>query len=132
MAFSSLRAVLPSPHPPAAKDSVSKAPDVVGIAQNKFQATNKVNQVKLVGSMSRRDAMSCLFATLMATSVGSDPAEARSVKPETRRKIREKLNKLREKAGVPKEKTDANLKNKEIPPESPEDKLTAPLVEATL
>ncbi|RWW05494.1 hypothetical protein GW17_00031222 [Ensete ventricosum] len=97
-----------------------------------MQATNKVNQVKLVGSMSRRDAMSCLFATLMATSVGSGPAEARSVKPETRRKIREKLNKLREKAGVPKEKTDANLKNKEIPPESPEDKLTAPLVEATL
>ncbi|CAL9128974.1 unnamed protein product [Musa textilis] len=102
MAFASLRAVLPSPHPPAAKESVSKAPDVVGIAQNKFQATNKVNQVKLVGSMSRRDAMSCLFATLMATSALSGPAEARSVKQENRRKIREKLNKLREKAGVPK------------------------------
>ncbi|CAD5168487.1 uncharacterized protein LOC103998633 [Musa acuminata AAA Group] len=127
MAFSSFRAVLPSPHPPAAKDS-----DVVGIAQNKFRATNKVNEVKLVGSISRRDAMSCLFATLMATSARSDPAEARSVKPETRRKIREKLNKLREKAGVPKDKTAANPKNKENPPASPEDRLTAPLVEATL
>lgn len=97
-----------------------------------MQATNKVNEVKLVGSISRRDAMSCLFATLMATSARSDPAEARSVKPETRRKIREKLNKLREKAGVPKDKTAANPKNKENPPASPEDRLTAPLVEATL
>lgn len=45
-------------------------------------------------------------ATVAALTVFSvEPAEARIVKPETRRKIQEKLEMLREKAGVSKPKT---------------------------
>ncbi|KAK9935259.1 hypothetical protein M0R45_022369 [Rubus argutus] len=57
--------------------------------------------------VSRRDVMLSLptatVAALTLFSVG--PAEARIVKPEIRRKIQEKLEMLREKAGVSKPKT---------------------------
>lgn len=75
--------------------------------------------------------MACLLSTLLTTSVSSDTAEARSVKPETRRKIREKLEKLREKAGVSKEKAEPNPKNQYSPSENAE-KSTLPSVEASL
>lgn len=58
-------------------------------------------------SVSRRDVMLSLpTATVAALTFFSvEPAEARIVKPETRRKIQEKLEMLREKAGVSKPKT---------------------------
>lgn len=58
-------------------------------------------------SVSRRDVMLSLPTGTVAalTFFSVEPAEARIVKPETRRKIQEKLEMLREKAGVSKPKT---------------------------
>nr|XP_010924185.1 uncharacterized protein LOC105047087 isoform X2 [Elaeis guineensis] len=123
MAFSSMRAWVPSPPPVAGKDSVDRLQHV---------ARSKIRPVKLVDNISRRDAMTCLSATLLATFIRTEPAEARSVKPETRRKIREKLDKLREKAGVPKKKTESSPDMKDRLPTSPPDNLNLPLAEATL
>ncbi|EHA8592453.1 hypothetical protein COCNU_contig69528781G000010 [Cocos nucifera] len=76
--------------------------------------------------------MTCLSATLLATFIWTEPAEARSVKPETRRKIREKLDKLREKAGVSKKKTESSPDEKDRLPTSPPDNSNLPLAEETL
>lgn len=75
--------------------------------------------------------MTCLSATLLATFIWTEPSEARSVKPETRRKIREKLDKLREKARVPKERAGASPDKKDELPTSP-DNLNLPLAGASL
>nr|XP_010924184.1 uncharacterized protein LOC105047087 isoform X1 [Elaeis guineensis] len=132
MAFSSMRAWVPSPPPVAGKDSVDRLQHVVRFPDKDFQARSKIRPVKLVDNISRRDAMTCLSATLLATFIRTEPAEARSVKPETRRKIREKLDKLREKAGVPKKKTESSPDMKDRLPTSPPDNLNLPLAEATL
>ncbi|XP_061989898.1 uncharacterized protein LOC133708456 [Rosa rugosa] len=61
---------------------------------------------KVLG-VSRRDVMLSLPAATLAaaTFFSVEPAEARIVKPEIRRKIQEKLEMLREKAGLSKPKT---------------------------
>ncbi|XP_008800905.1 uncharacterized protein LOC103715145 [Phoenix dactylifera] len=132
MAFSSLRALVSSPPPPGGRDSVIRLEHAVRFPDKDFQARSKIRPAKLVGNISRRDAMTCLSATLLATFLWTEPAEARSVKPETRRKIREKLDKLREKAGVPKEKMESSPDKKDRLPTSPSNSLNLPSVEATL
>ncbi|KAK1321491.1 hypothetical protein QJS10_CPA03g00434 [Acorus calamus] len=68
---------------------------------------------------SRRDAIAFFTTSLAATFLSINQAEARTVKSETRRKIREKLDKLREKGGALKQKSDSsaddNGKKKELP-----------------
>ncbi|KAK1298329.1 hypothetical protein QJS10_CPB14g00210 [Acorus calamus] len=68
---------------------------------------------------SRRDATAFFTTSLAATFLSINQAEAHTVKPETRRKIREKLDKLREKGGALKQKSDSsadeNGKKKELP-----------------
>lgn len=61
--------------------------------------------------VSRRDMM--IYLTAGALNGATDPVEARVVKPEIRRQIREKLEMLREKAGLSK------LKNEKTSPEQP-------------
>lgn len=68
----------------------------------------KLDQPKPVSHISRRDAVCLVAAALWSNLVAADTAEARRIKPETREKIREKINKLREE-GITKEKTDPNL-----------------------
>ncbi|MQL70815.1 hypothetical protein Taro_003126 [Colocasia esculenta] len=63
----------------------------------------------------RRDAMACMAASLVASFLLTEPAEAGRIKPGTRRKIREKLDKMKEKGGVP-NKPDSGAQDKEIPP----------------
>lgn len=69
-------------------------------------------------------------ATLLSNLIASDAAEARRIKPETRKKIREKLDKLREKGERMKEKIDSDSGVKEPKLFSPLNSM--PLVEATL
>ncbi|KAK1298325.1 hypothetical protein QJS10_CPB14g00214 [Acorus calamus] len=68
---------------------------------------------------SRRDAIAFITTSLAATFLSVNQSEARTVKPETRRKIREKLDKLREKGGTLKQKSDSsaedNGEKKELP-----------------
>lgn len=58
--------------------------------------------------VSRRDMMIYLIAGTL--SGPTEPVDARVVKPEIRRKIREKLEKLREKAGLLKPKNENGMK----------------------
>ncbi|XP_072966292.1 uncharacterized protein [Typha angustifolia] len=129
MASSSLMAA-PTLQFTAGKNSVIKRQEVVSIREKYLQSRRKIQESRLIESVSRRDVMSCMSTTLLSTFIATDHAEARSVKPETRRKIREKLDRLREKAGVPKEKTDSSpeIKEKSVPLDS----LRLPLVEASL
>lgn len=94
-------------------------------------------------SVSRRDMMIYLTAGIL--SGPTEPVEARVVKPEIRRKIREKLDMLREKAGLSKLKNENGMKTPPAPPSAKEKELSLlpplpipspnskkPLVEATL
>jgi hypothetical protein len=93
--------------------------------------------------VSRRDMMIYLTAGALMSGA-TDPAEARVVKPEIRRKIREKLDMLREKAGLSKPKNEDGIKISPEQPSAKEKKLPplpppvpslssiGPLVEATL
>lgn len=93
--------------------------------------------------VSRRDMM--IYLTAGALSGGTtDPVEARVVKPEIRRKIREKLEMLREKAGLSKPKNENGMKTSSEQPSAKDKKLPPllppipspnskePLVQATL
>lgn len=96
--------------------------------------------------VSRRDTMISLTAgTLSAVAFfTAQPANARVVKPETRRKIFEKLEQLREKAGVSNPKIEIGKKSSPEPPSgketasisspsrNPIEKPVRPLVEAAL
>ena len=98
-----------------------------------MQARTKIEQPKPVSSLSRRDAVCLASVALLGNLIASDAAEARRIKPETRQKIREKLEKLREKAGVTKERTDSNSGSKEQElPKSSLNSLSVPLTEATV
>ncbi|KAM3693534.1 hypothetical protein ACB094_08G173600 [Castanea mollissima] len=72
-------------------------------------------------SVSRRDMMIYLTAGIL--SGPTEPVEARVVKPETRRKIREKLDMLREKAGLSKAKNENGTKTPPATPSAKEKKL---------
>ncbi|KAK1281363.1 hypothetical protein QJS04_geneDACA002916 [Acorus gramineus] len=75
-----------------------------------LQTRNKENREPTVLKTlaSRRDAIALITTSLAATFLSINQAEARTVKPETRRKIREKLDKLREKGGALKQKSDSS------------------------
>ncbi|KAF3432200.1 hypothetical protein FNV43_RR26939 [Rhamnella rubrinervis] len=75
----------------------------------------------------RRDAIICLTAeTLIGLTVfATEPANARVVKPETRKKIFERLEKLREEAGVSKPKTNNGNSSSPSPPSGKDEKLQA-------
>ncbi|KAF8399015.1 hypothetical protein HHK36_014882 [Tetracentron sinense] len=77
---------------------------------------------------SRRDAMVlCMTSASLAaaTLFSTEPAEARIVKPEIRRKIMEKLEMLREKAGLSKPKSEdlTSAKDKVKTPPSVKEKI---------
>ena len=80
--------------------------------------------------VSRRDMMMILTAGIL--SVPADPVEARVVKPEIRRKIREKLDKLREEAGLSKPKNENEIKTKLSTLLPPKPSPNKPIVTATL
>ncbi|BAD68759.1 unknown protein [Oryza sativa Japonica Group] len=91
------------------------------------QATT-VHESRLTSSLSRRDALSYMSSAFIATLLVAGPAEARTSRQENKRKVREKLEKLREKALGPDDKNGAirkkeSLANLLIPPK---------LVEATI
>ncbi|KAF3954532.1 hypothetical protein CMV_020130 [Castanea mollissima] len=73
-------------------------------------------------SVSRRDMMIYLTAGML--SGPTEPVEARVVKPETRRKIREKLDMLREKAGLSKPKNENGTKTPPATPSANKKKLS--------
>jgi len=104
----------------------------VSTRRERNKARIKIEQPKLISHVSRRDAISLVSATALINLIASYAAEARRIKPETRKKIREKLDNLREKAGITKEKTDSNAGDKEPEPFSPLNSLSIPLVEATV
>ncbi|XP_031255811.1 uncharacterized protein LOC116113788 isoform X2 [Pistacia vera] len=86
--------------------------------------------------ISRRDTMLCMTAKILSgvALLSADPAEARVQKLERKRKIMEKLEKLREKAGVSKPKIE-NGKQTPLPPKrpaNPQQGSVQPLVESIL
>jgi hypothetical protein len=67
-------------------------------------------------NISRRDALSCVTSTLLLTPfIQTEPADARIAKPEIRRKIMEKLEQLREKAGLKRKEKAAPGEEKKLP-----------------
>ncbi|KAL5763314.1 hypothetical protein ACOSP7_019578 [Xanthoceras sorbifolium] len=84
-------------------------------------------------SVSRRDAMLCVTAEILSgiAMLSAEPAEARVTKLERRRKIMEKLEKIREKAGESKPKTEDKVDTTPAPTLLPRPQ-PQPLVEAIL
>ncbi|XP_022776385.1 uncharacterized protein LOC111318035 isoform X2 [Durio zibethinus] len=82
-------------------------------------------------AVSRRDMMQCLTAEVVGLTVLPKPAEARLSRLEMRKKIMEKLEELREKAGLSKPKTENGMKSPTLPLPPPEGTVRS-LVEATL
>lgn len=67
-------------------------------------------------NISRRDALSCVTGTLLLTSfIQTEPAGARIARPEMKRKIMEKLEQLREKAGLKRKEKTAPKEEKKLP-----------------
>ncbi|KAK4608673.1 hypothetical protein RGQ29_002185 [Quercus rubra] len=133
------------------------APLPAGLGEKRIPTTTKTSipllqlksekgwktEVPINLSVSRRDMMIYLTAGIL--SGPTEPVEARVVKPEIRRKIREKLDMLREKAGLSKLKNENGMKTPPAPPSAKEKELSLlpplpipspnskkPLVEATL
>lgn len=75
-------------------------------------------QTRLISHITRRDALSFMSSGVVAAFVlmVASPAEARPSRLENKRKALEKLEKLREKALGPKEKSGATGNGKEMPP----------------
>lgn len=71
------------------------------------KVSNKAIQAQHV-NVSRRDALFCLTTSVATSLLSLEPAEARTVNPEIRRKIMEKLEKIREMAGISKPKADSS------------------------
>ncbi|XP_020098202.1 uncharacterized protein LOC109716979 [Ananas comosus] len=129
MVFASLRPA-PSLHLPPKNYSTIKQKTLIGVGDDDLQSRGKQQQASLTCKISRRDAMLCIPAALVAPFIPTGPAEALSRKAENKRKVREKLEKLREKAGVTKEKTESSPEKKEKL--SPNSLTVLPLVEASL
>ncbi|GMI87656.1 hypothetical protein HRI_002434900 [Hibiscus trionum] len=98
-------------------------------------------------AVSRREMMQCLTAGVFSLTLVPEPAEARMSRQEMKKKIMEKLEELREKAGLSKPKTEKNGMKKSPTEPSPKDNnksptfplplpppegTAAPLVEATV
>lgn len=97
-------------------------PQVRGKKEQKHQA------LKTLTVLSRRDMASHLaVASLVEAALFlPEPAQARIVKPEIKRKIFEKLKMLREKAGLSEPKTENEEKTAPTPPSEKEKKVPLP------
>ncbi|KAA8532579.1 hypothetical protein F0562_032605 [Nyssa sinensis] len=86
--------------------------------QGRSKEEQNLQALKGLTTASRRDAMLCLTGASLSgvTLFSTEPVEARTVKPETRRKIMEKLKMLREKARLSEPKTED--KEMRPPPQS--------------
>ncbi|KAM0964515.1 uncharacterized protein LOC126607405 [Malus sylvestris] len=90
--------------------------------QLRSEGKEKVEAPKAFG-VSRRDVMlSVPVGTLAALTLPIEPVEARVVNPEIRKKIFEKLEKIREQFGLSKPKTNDGKKAYPSPPSSEEKK----------
>lgn len=78
-----------------------------------MQSTD-VQEARLTSSISRRDTLSYMSSVFLATFLMADPAKARTSRQENKRKVMEKLEKLREKALGPKEKDGATGKKEPV------------------
>ncbi|BBG94542.1 hypothetical protein Prudu_002854 [Prunus dulcis] len=112
MAFSSCKLVGGGSLPSAVgenqlpwKRSVTTTPKRALPLQVRSEGKRKIEAPKAFG-VSRRDLMLCLPAGTLAaaTLFPIKPAEARIVKPEIRRKIQEKFEKIREQFGLSKQR----------------------------
>uniref|UniRef100_A0A0D9V3G4 Uncharacterized protein n=1 Tax=Leersia perrieri TaxID=77586 RepID=A0A0D9V3G4_9ORYZ len=95
----------------------------ISVACCKNNQPTDVQEAKLTSSLSRRDALSCMSSAFIATLLVAGPAEARTSRQENKRKVREKLEKIREKALGPDDKKKESVANLLLPPK---------LVEATI
>ncbi|KAF3339657.1 hypothetical protein FCM35_KLT15428 [Carex littledalei] len=115
MAFSSLKLnTTPAiPRVVTRKDSSLKT-------QASLQFERSTPKIILNGgsNISRRDALSCVTSTLLFTAlIQTEPADAhaRITRPDMRRTLMEKLEQLREKAGLKKKENTAPKEEKKIP-----------------
>ncbi|KAJ1284518.1 hypothetical protein BS78_03G210300 [Paspalum vaginatum] len=92
------------------------------------QSTNAQGRTRLRGHVARRDALSFLSSAVLASFLAATPAEARTSRLENKKKVMEKLEKLREKVLGPKEKNGDTAK--EMPPANL--LIPPPAVEASL
>ncbi|KAK1268416.1 hypothetical protein QJS04_geneDACA017587 [Acorus gramineus] len=83
------------------------------VSDRNLQTRNKENiePTALATLASRRDAMAFFTTPLAVSLLSINRAETHTVKPETRLKIREKLDKLREKAGALKQIPNSSVDN---------------------
>uniref|UniRef100_A0A0E0JLP9 Uncharacterized protein n=1 Tax=Oryza punctata TaxID=4537 RepID=A0A0E0JLP9_ORYPU len=105
-----------------------RRPRMMTVACCKHNQATTVREARLTSSFSRRDALSYMSYAFIATLLVAGPAEARTSRQENKRKVREKLEKLREKALGPDDKNGVirkkeSVANLLIPPK---------LVEATI
>ncbi|KAL5219846.1 hypothetical protein ABZP36_024559 [Zizania latifolia] len=80
----------------------------------KHNQPNIVQQARVIHSLSRRDALSYMSSAFVATLLVAGPAEARTSRQENKRKVREKMQKLREKALDPGGKNGAAGKKESV------------------
>ncbi|KAL0906776.1 hypothetical protein M5K25_025297 [Dendrobium thyrsiflorum] len=117
MTLSSLRALSVSPLPPPGLRISALARRGAIFVRKDEQPRIRLKPPNFVPSLSRRDAVSLLSSTLLTNFLVTEPAEARATRLENKRRAIEKLEKLREKAGKPKQKTerDSNENEKSAP-----------------
>ncbi|KAK8567570.1 hypothetical protein V6N13_105529 [Hibiscus sabdariffa] len=77
-------------------------------------------------AVSRREMMRCLTAGVFGLTLVPEPAEARMSRLEMKKRIMEKLEELREKAGLSKPKTEENGMEKSPTEPSPKDNNKSP------
>ncbi|OVA14540.1 hypothetical protein BVC80_1039g20 [Macleaya cordata] len=126
------------PPPPLSgtKDSRIKRPtELIKVVRTPFQVRSEKSieqqpQCPKSLTVSRRDAILSAVSLAAITLFSTDSAEARILNPEIKRKIFEKLKLLREKAGLPKPKSE-DKKSAEEKQKSPpaEDKHKSPSAE---
>ncbi|KAF0918534.1 hypothetical protein E2562_024794 [Oryza meyeriana var. granulata] len=73
-----------------------------------------VQEARLTSSLSRRDTLTYMSSAFITTLLVAGPADARTSRQENKGKVREKLEKLREKALGPNNKNGANGKKESV------------------
>ncbi|KQK08948.1 uncharacterized protein LOC104582827 [Brachypodium distachyon] len=84
----------------------------VTVVSCKHNQSTDVQGASLTSRISRRDALSYVSSAFLATFLVTDRAEARTSRQENKRKVMEKLEKIREKALGPKEKNEGTGEEK--------------------
>ncbi|KAJ0985715.1 hypothetical protein J5N97_004071 [Dioscorea zingiberensis] len=128
MAFSTLplRASVPAPPTPSGRDLPLRRQHRIQFPTKDLQGRSKIQETGTVNNVLRRDAVLFLSAGLFSTLLSVDSAEARRAKPETKKKL---IEKLREKAKISKEQSHSSSEGQEKLP-SPSN--LAPQVEAAV